>query len=243
MLQGLMQDWPLTLDKVLDFAAVTHGGREILTRTETGLARTTYAALRERAKQVSHGLLELGVRPGDRIATLAWNTAEHMETWYGTYGVGGVVHTLNPRLTPEQIAWIANHAEDKLLFADVSLLPLVERIRPHLQTVERLIVLSAPEGARFENLPGAIGYRDFVAERPVHTPWGGFPEEAAAGLCYTSGTTGNPKGVLYSHRANILHALAANQGDAFGLCARSCRCSTPTPGRSPPSAPWRAPRW
>jgi len=220
-MRGLMQDWPLTLDKVLDYAAITHPAREIITRNPAGaIERTTYVALRDQAKQVSHGLIEHGVGAGDRIGTLAWNTAEHMAVWYGVYGIGAVVHTLNPRLLPEQIAWIANHAGDRVLFVDLPLLPLAEKIAPLLHTVERIVVLGAPADMTFASLPTAESFAAFIAGRSAQVGWGGFPEEAAAGLCYTSGTTGNPKGVLYSHRSNVLHAMAANQGDAFGLRSR-----------------------
>ena len=129
---GLMQDWQLTVDKVLDHAAQNHGDREIVTRNVEGnITRTTYKALRERAKAVSSALLEHGIKLGDRVATLAWNTERHMEAWYGTMGIGAVLHTINPRLHPDQVAWIANHAEDRILMFDTTFLPLVEAAKDH----------------------------------------------------------------------------------------------------------------
>lgn len=220
-MQGLMQDWPLTLDKVLDFAALTHPGRAIVSRSPTGsISRAGYKDLHSQAHRVSRALLANGIGLGDRVGTLAWNTLEHLGIWYGTYGIGAIVHTLNPRLLPEQIAWIINHAGDSLLFVDGSFAPLLRAIAPRLETVRKIVILSAQADEACEGLPNCQSLEAFVAGHDAPVTWGGFPETTAAGLCYTSGTTGNPKGVLYSHRSNILHALAANQGDAFGLRAR-----------------------
>jgi fatty-acyl-CoA synthase len=218
-MQGLMQDWPLTLDKALEHAKTQFPRREMVTRTVEGpIARTNYAQLWDRAKQVSHALIEHGVGVGDRVATLAWNTARHFETWYGVMGVGAVLHTLNPRLMPEQIAWIANHAGDEALFFDATFIPIVEQIAPLLTTVKTFVLYADEVPAA--NIPNLIAYEELIAGRPLTAAWGQFGENTAAGLCYTSGTTGNPKGVLYSHRSNMLLALAANNGDAFGLRAR-----------------------
>ena len=216
---GLMQDWPLTLDKVIDHAKQATGTREVVTRTIEGpIKRTNYAEIWARAKQVSHALVESGIVVGDRVATLAWNTSRHVETWYGAMCIGAVVHTLNPRLLADQIAWIANHAEDKVLVFDATFIPIVEEIAPKLTSVKTFVLLadSVPP-TRLKNL---IAYEQWIAGRPLTTQWGAFDENTAAGLCYTSGTTGNPKGVLYSHRSNMLHSFAANQGDAYGLRAR-----------------------
>ena len=218
---GLMQDWSMTLDRVLDHAKVTNPDREIVSRSIEGpLVTTTYAQMWVRAKQVSHGLREAGIGVGDRVATLAWNTARHMEVWFATMGVGAVLHTLNPRLLPDQIAWIANHAGDRILIVDLTFVPIVEKIAHQLVTVERYVILTDRAHMPQTTLKNAVAYEDFIDGRPLDTKWGGFDENTAAGLCYTSGTTGNPKGVLYSHRSNMLHAFAANQGDAFGLRAR-----------------------
>ncbi len=218
---GLMQDWSMTLDRVLDHAKITNPDREIVSRSVEGpLVRTTYGEMWGRAKQVSHALRDAGVGVGDRVATLAWNTARHMEVWFGTMGVGAVLHTLNPRLLPEQIAWIANHAGDKVLVVDLTFVPIVEKIAGLLQTVERFVILTDRAHLPKTALKNAVPYEEWIAGRPQDVKWGGFDENTAAGLCYTSGTTGNPKGVLYSHRSNMLHAFAANGGDAFGLRAR-----------------------
>jgi fatty-acyl-CoA synthase len=220
-MQGLMQDWPLTLDKVLDFAALTHSKRAVVSRSPHGeIVRTDYGAVHSQAHRVSRALIESGICLGDRIGTLAWNTAEHLALWYGIYGIGAIVHTLNPRLLPDQIAWIINHAGDRLLFVDAGFLPIVRAIAPKLETVEAIVVLSASGDGPWDGVPNAKSLDAFLAGHDAPVKWGSFPESTAAGLCYTSGTTGNPKGVLYSHRSNILHALAANQGDGFGLCAR-----------------------
>jgi fatty-acyl-CoA synthase len=208
---GLMQDWPLTLDKILDHAAAWHGSREIVSRDAEGLiSRITYGEMHRRAKQVSNALLAAGVRPGDRVGTMGWNSARHLEAWYGTIGIGAVLHTLNPRLFPEQIAYIANHAEDRLILADPACKPLIDQLLPQCPTVEKVVY--------FSDAPGE--YEDWIAPQPETCAWGGFDERTAAGLCYTSGTTGNPKGVLYGHRSNFLHALMTLQTDALALSAR-----------------------
>jgi len=218
---GLMQDWSMTLDKLLDHAKVTNPDREVVSRSIEGpLVATTYAEMWGRAKQASHALREAGIGTGDRVATLAWNTARHMEVWFGTMAIGAVLHTLNPRLLPDQIAWIANHAGDRIMIVDLTFVPIVEKIASQLLTVERYVILTDRAHMPQTSLPNAMAYEDFIAGRPHDVKWGGFDENTAAGLCYTSGTTGNPKGVLYSHRSNMLHAFAANQGDAFGLRAK-----------------------
>jgi fatty-acyl-CoA synthase len=222
---GLMQDWPLTLDRIIDHGARNHGHREIVTRSIEGpLVRTTYADLRRRARQGSHGLAELGIKPGDRVATLAWNTHRHVELWYAAMGMGAVCHTLNPRLHPDQICWIIRHAGDKVIFADLTFAPLLMARRADMTTVEKIVLLS-DEGHRPADAgPDVIMYEEWLAGRPHEgedaPAWGGFDERTAAGLCYTSGTTGDPKGVLYSHRSNFLHTLLAMQGDAMGISSR-----------------------
>jgi len=220
-MQGLMQDWPMTLDRVITHARTVCPNREIVTRSVEGpIVRTTYTDLWTRSRQVSRALLEGGVQLGDRIATLAWNSARHMEVWYGAMGIGAVLHTVNPRLLPEQIAWIMNHAGDRMLAFDTTFLPIVEKIAPLLETVSFYVILTDDAHMPQTSLKNAVSYESWIAGRSTDVPWGGFDENTAAGLCYTSGTTGNPKGVLYSHRSNLLHAFAANQGDAFGLRAK-----------------------
>ncbi len=221
---GLMQDWPLTVDRVIDHAARAHGDREVVTRTIEGpIARTTYARIRERARQGTHGLRELGIQPGDRVATLAWNTARHLELWYATMGMGAVCHTLNPRLHPDQLCWIIRHAGDRVVFTDLTFAPmLIAALRTQdASPVERIVILS-DEARRPEGVgPEVLMYEDWLEGRPTaDAGWGGFSEETAAGLCYTSGTTGDPKGVLYSHRSNVLHTFMTMQTDVMGLSAR-----------------------
>ncbi|MEQ8556786.1 MAG: long-chain-fatty-acid--CoA ligase [Henriciella sp.] len=218
-MQGLMQSWQLTVDKVLDHAAHNHGDREIVTRTVEGnITRTNYRKLRERAKQVSSALKDEGIKLGDRVATLAWNTDKHMEAWYGTMGIGAVLHTINPRLHPDQIAYIANHAEDRILMFDTTFLPLVEAAKPQLKTIEKFIILTDPDNMP-ENSLGAVSYELWIDGRSQDVEWGGFDENTACGLCYTSGTTGNPKGVLYSHRSNVLHTFITMGVDTLGMGA------------------------
>ena len=219
-MKGLMQDWPLTVDKLLDHAAAWHGAREIVSRDAEGrVSRTDYAGVHRDAKRVTNALRRLGVRHGDRVATMGWNGARHLSAWYGIAGMGAVCHTLNPRLFPEQIAYIANHAEDRLLIADPSVAPLVDELLPLVPSIREVIFLcgsgEAPAIAR-----EATVFDDWIAAEDADARWGGFDETDACGLCYTSGTTGNPKGVLYSHRSNYLHALMTLQRDALALSER-----------------------
>lgn len=214
---GMMQDWPLTVDKIMDHARLQHGTREIITRRVGGeIVRTTYADVFLRSKQVSNALKAGGIGLGDRVATLGWNSARHMETWYGAMGIGAVLHTLNPRLHPEQIAWIANHAEDKVLVFDTTFLPIIEAVKDHLQTINTFVVYCDEAGLP-ENSVGAIAYDSWISGQSTECRWGDFPEDTACGLCYTSGTTGNPKGVLYSHRTNVLHTLITMGKEAMGM--------------------------
>jgi len=216
---GRMQDWPLTVDRILDHARAWHGDREIVSRSVEGpIVRTTYAEVHGRAKRVSSALKALGIRHGDRVATLAWNTARHLEAWYGIMGIGAVCHTLNPRLFSEQLVYIINHAEDRVIFTDLTFLPILAQIRDQIPTVKHFIVLT-DEAHMTDALPGALAYETLVASHSEDCAWGGFDENSPAGLCYTSGTTGNPKGVLYSHRSNFLHTLVTAGVDVMGLGA------------------------
>ncbi|SPU44666.1 long-chain-fatty-acid--CoA ligase [Brevundimonas diminuta] len=214
---GMMQDWPLTVDKILDHAKNWHGEREVVTRSVEGpIVRTTYAAIHERARRVSNALLGWEIKPGDRVATLAWNTGNHIETWYGIMGIGAVCHTLNPRLFPEQLAYIINHAEDRIIFTDLTFVPLLEAILPHCPSVERVIVMTDAAHMPQAKLPKAEAYETVLEQSSSDVTWGGFDEQTACGLCYTSGTTGNPKGVLYSHRSNFIHTLLGMQATVVG---------------------------
>ena len=223
---GLMQDWPLTVDRILDHAALRHGGREIVSRSVEGpIVRSTYAQMHARAKQVSHGLRDLGIVRGDRVATLAWNSGRHMEAWYGVMGMGAVCHTLNPRLHPDQLCWIIQNAGDRVILADIGFAPmLLSALASRPTQVERVILLSDEAHRPAEAGPDVPMYEDWIAGRPstdaAGAPaWGRFGEETACGLCYTSGTTGDPKGVLYSHRSNFLHTFMTLQADVMGLSA------------------------
>ena len=214
---GRIQDWPLTLDRILDHARNWHGDVEVVSRSVEGpIVRTTYAEVHERARRFSNALLGLGVKKGDRVATLAWNTARHLECWYGIMGIGAVCHTLNPRLFPEQLVYIINHAEDRIIFVDLTFVPLLEAILPHCPSVERVVVMTDEFTMPATKLPRAECYEALLAEASEDVTWGGFDEQTACGLCYTSGTTGNPKGVLYSHRSNFIHTLLGLQTTVLG---------------------------
>jgi fatty-acyl-CoA synthase len=222
-MQGLMQDWPLVAAKVIDHAAHVHPMREIVSRTVEGpIARTNYGELRACALRVAKALDARGIKLGDRVATLATNTARHMELWYGIMGLGAICHTVNPRLFPDQIEYIVNHAEDRILCFDIVFAPLVEKLAPKLKTIETFVAMThaahLPE-ARIRNM---VAYEDMVAGADADFAWKDFDENTAAGLCYTSGTTGNPKGVLYSHRSNILHAMSVAFADVLGITNADC---------------------
>ncbi|MET0294966.1 MAG: long-chain-fatty-acid--CoA ligase [Phenylobacterium sp.] len=218
---GLMQNWPLTVDKFLDHAKIWHGRTEIVTRSVEGpIVRTDYATVHDRAKRLSNALKGLGVQPGDRIATMAWNTARHMEAWYAIMGIGAVCHTLNPRLFADQLCYIINHAEDRIIFADTSFAPVLAQYVDQMTTVEHFVVMTDRAGMAGVSLPRALCFEDLIEQNGPDCAWGGFDENTAAGLCYTSGTTGNPKGVLYSHRSNYLHTLTTLSVDVLGIAAR-----------------------
>jgi 3-(methylthio)propionyl---CoA ligase len=215
---GLMQDWPLLVHKILDHAALNHGDREIVTRSVEGpIRRTDYRTIHARARRVAKALRKNGVKLGDRIATLAWNTDRHLESWYGITGLGAIYHTLNPRLFPDQLVYIANHAEDRILFFDTTFAKLVAELAPQLPTVKLFVAMTDRAHLPTEKIPNLIAYEDFIADVDDDFAWAEFDENTACGLCYTSGTTGNPKGVLYSHRSNVIHAFIAGQTDAMGV--------------------------
>ncbi len=217
---GLMQDWPLTVDKILDHAKTWHGDTEIVSRSVEGpIVRTTWARVHERAKRLSNALVKLGVQPGDRVATLAWNTGRHIEAWYAIMGMGAVCHTLNPRLFAEQLCYIVNHADDRIIFTDLSFLPTLIEHRDKMPGVKHIVVLTDEAHMKDCPLPGALCFETLVADNGPDFEWGGFDENTAAALCYTSGTTGNPKGVLYSHRSNFIHTLVTMGADVMGLSA------------------------
>ncbi|MBL8416488.1 MAG: long-chain-fatty-acid--CoA ligase [Propionivibrio sp.] len=220
MLKGLMQDRPLLISSLLEHAASFHPDAEIVSRTSEGpLHRCTYADIHRRAKQVANALTALGVAAGDRIATLAWNGYRHMELYYGVSGMGAVLHTINPRLFPEQIEYIVNHAEDRILFFDLSFVPLVEALASKMTTVCGFVVMTERAHLPDCSIPGLLCYEDLLGAQASDYAWPRFDETTASSLCYTSGTTGNPKGVLYSHRSSVLHSWAACSVDGLAIGA------------------------
>lgn len=224
-MQGLMSERPLLISAIIKHAALYHRDTEIVTRTVEGpLHRYTYGEAERRSKRLARVLLKLGVKPGDRVGTLAWNTFRHFELYYAISGIGAICHTINPRLFDEQIVYIVNHAADRLLFIDTSFVPLVERLAPHLPT-ECRIVWMAEEGAEPETgLPRLGFYEALIGAEDEDFEWPEFDERTASSLCYTSGTTGNPKGVLYSHRSTVLHALGISLPDAISISAGDTVC-------------------
>lgn len=219
---GQMQDWPLLVSRFLEHAALNHPKREIFSvLPEGGEFRYDYERLSVRAKKCAQALQRLGITLGDRVGTLAWNTHRHMEIWFGASGMGAVTHTINPRLFPEQLIYIMNHAEDRVLFLDVTFVPLIEAVAEHLTTIEHFVIMVGKDHMPETKLKNVICYEDLVEAEDGDYEWPRLDENSACGLCYTSGTTGNPKGVLYSHRSNFLHTLLAIAGDTLGITALS----------------------
>jgi len=221
-MQGLMMDMPLLISSILKQAARHFGDVEIVSRrTEGDIHRTDYRTLERRARRLADALQKRGAQSGDRIGTLAWNNYRHMEVYYAAGGMGGVVHTINPRLHPEQIAWIVNHAGDAFLAFDLTFLPIVEAIAAHCPNVKAWIPMvdqdRQPQSDKIANL---LNYEELLESGSEDYRWPDLDERSAVGLCYTSGTTGNPKGALYSHRSSVLHAYAASLPDAMGASAR-----------------------
>ena len=216
---GIMMDKPLNIADILEYAATFNTDAQIVTRqVEGGIHRYSYSDALRRTKKLANALRNLGVHQEDRVATLAWNTYRHFELYYAISGMGAIIHTINPRLFAEQIIYIVNHAEDKYLFVDLTFVPLLEAIKDHITVLRGIVVMTdAAHMPRSQALPNLICYEDLIADESEEFAWPEFDERTAAGLCYTSGTTGNPKGVLYSHRSTVLHAVSACRSSALNL--------------------------
>ena len=217
-MKGLMMDYPLTVTSLMRHVEAQHGASEVYSLTvENPAHRTTYAEIFRRCAKLANALGRLGLKEGDRVATMAWNDYRHMELYYGISCMGGVLHTVNPRLFPEQLQYIVNHAEDRYLFADPLLLPLLEKLHKALPTVEAFVLLCSREAMPESSVPGLISYEELIEGESDSFDWPALDENTASSMCYTSGTTGNPKGVLYSHRSTILHTYASGLSDAINI--------------------------
>ncbi|VVM78205.1 3-(methylthio)propionyl-CoA ligase [Pseudomonas fluorescens] len=217
---GLMQHQPLLISSLIEHACVSHPEAQIVSRTVEGpIHRCTYADIGRRSKQVANALTALGVTQGERIGSLAWNGYRHMELYFGVSGMGAVLHTINPRLFPEQIEYIVNHAEDQYLFFDLSFAELIEELAPKLSKVKAFIALCDRAHMPDLKIANLHCYEDLLVDQQEHFDWPLLDENSASSLCYTSGTTGNPKGVLYSHRSSMLHSLMSCTAEGFSLSA------------------------
>jgi fatty-acyl-CoA synthase len=219
---GLMQSHPLLISTLLVHAERHHGEQEVVSRRVEGdIHRTTYRQLAARARRLAKALGALGVQPGQAVGTLAWNGYRHMELYYAVSGSGAVLHTLNPRLHPDQVVYIADHAEDQVLFFDLSFLPLIEAVASRVKTIKHFVAMTdrahMPAASKVPNL---LCYEELVEAQDDRYEWPQFDENTASSLCYTSGTTGNPKGALYSHRSTVLHTMAGAMPDVLGCSAR-----------------------
>ncbi len=217
---GQMMEFPLLISQMLQHADKYHGDSEIVSKTVSGeIHRYTYRDAHLRTKQLANALQRMGVQKGDRVGTLAWNTFRHFEAYFGIAGIGAVSHTVNPRLFPEQILYIINHAEDRFLFVDETFVPLIEQLEPELKTVEKVVILT--DNDQFDTtLSNWIAYETLISTENTEFDWPIFDERSASSLCYTSGTTGNPKGVLYAHRSTVLHAYTVCMPDGLAISAR-----------------------
>jgi len=221
-MNGLMMQQPLLISSLIRHAERHHGDQQVVSRRVEGdIHRTTYRELATRSRRLAKALAALGVQSGERCATLAWNGYRHMELYYAVSGSGAVLHTLNPRLHPDQVVYIADHAEDQVLFFDMTFLPLIEAIAPRTKTVRHFVAMTdrahMPASAK---VPGLLCYEELLEAEDDAFDWPAIDENAASSLCYTSGTTGNPKGVLYSHRSTVLHTFAIALPDALNCSAR-----------------------
>jgi len=217
-MQGLMMNTPLLISAIAEHGSRFHGDREIVSVTgDNPRHRYTFRQAINRSRQLANALDKLGLDHGDRVATLAWNDYRHLEIYYAVSGAGYVCHTVNPRLFPDQLIYIINHAEDRWIFVDAMFVPLLEKISEHIKDVEGFVVLTDAAHMPETSLPNVICYETLIADESAEYAWPDLDENSASALCYTSGTTGDPKGVLYSHRSTILHAYAGIAPDALGL--------------------------
>ncbi|TNE39332.1 MAG: long-chain-fatty-acid--CoA ligase [Alphaproteobacteria bacterium] len=215
---GLIQDRPLLISSLIEYSGLNHGDVEIVSRTVEGpIHRTNYRNINLRAKKLAQALTKLGAKLGDRIGTVAWNGYRHMEIYFGVSGMGAVCHTINPRLFPEQIAYIVNHAEDKYLFVDLTFVPLLEALQEQFEKVEGIVIMTDEAHMPETTLKNVICYETLVEAEEGDYDWPQFDEMTASSLCYTSGTTGNPKGVLYANRSTVLHSFCVCANDGLGV--------------------------
>lgn len=222
-MHGLMMNTPLLISSIAEHASKFHGDREIVSVTaDNPRHRYTFRDAIGRAKQLASALDKMGLEQGDRVATIAWNDYRHLETYYAVSGAGYVCHTINPRLFPEQLIFIINHAEDRWIFTDVMFVPLLEKLLPQIKGVEGFVIMTDEAHMPDTSLPNAVCYETLIAAESADYTWPELDERSASALCYTSGTTGDPKGVLYDHRSTVLHAYAAPAPDIMDLSSRDC---------------------
>jgi acyl-CoA synthetase (AMP-forming)/AMP-acid ligase II len=224
-MDGLMMDRPLLVSSLIAHAGLYHGDTEIVSRTVEGpIHRYTYAEAERRAKKLANALMKLGIHAGDRVATLAWNGYRHFELYFGVSGIGAVCHTINPRLFHEQIEYIVNHAEDKLLFLDLTFVPLVEKLADKFKPIHHYVIMTDEAHMPATSLPNVLCYEALIGAESDELVWPEFDEKTACSMCYTSGTTGNPKAALYSNRSTLLHTWAVCSADAIGFSSADTIC-------------------